>query len=57
MTLKRLFDCEYLPVINEQAPDDDHFYTERVDHEFKGNNGNSEQFDGITNILNQENQI
>ena len=55
--LERLFDCEYLPVINEQALDDDHFYPEQEDHEFQGNNDSSEQFDDTTNILNQENQI
>ena len=55
--LARLFDCEYLPVIKEHALNDDHFYTEREDHEFQGNNDCSEQYDDVTDIFNQENQI
>ena len=30
--VERLFDCEYLPVMNEHALNDDYFYTEQEHH-------------------------
>ena len=55
--LERLFDYEYLPVINEHALNDDHSYTEQEDHEFQENNDSSKQLNDSTDILNHENQI
>ena len=55
--LERLFDCEYLPVINEHALNENHFYTEQEDQEFQGNNDSNKRLNYSTDIFNQENQI
>ena len=54
--LERLFDCEYLPVRNEQALNENHFYIEQEDQEFQGNNGNNKRLSNSTDIVSQENQ-
>ena len=54
--LERLFDCEYLPVRNEQALNENHFYIEQEDQEFQGNNGNNKRLRDSTDIVSQENQ-